>query len=190
MKNNTYLRLKPIVSSMMNNLFKPVVEYEEEIPSDSKIILAGNHISNLDPILLYANIKRQVHFLAKEELFKGITKPLMNSLECIKVNREGRGLESIKESVNLLNDDKCILIFPEGTTNKSDSLILPFKLGTIAIAKRSRSDIIPFAITGNYKLIKNDLKLKFGKRIKINDYNSYELSEKLEEDIKTLILKK
>ena len=56
-------------------------------------------------------------------------------------------------------------------------------------AKRSKSDIIPFSITGNYKLVKNNLRLSFGKRIKTSDYSSKELLEKLESDVKTLILK-
>ena len=57
------------------------------------------------------------------------------------------------------------------------------------IAKRSLSDIIPFAITGNYSLVKNNLHLSFGSRIKTNDYNSRELLEKIETDVKSLILK-
>ena len=98
-------------------------------------------------------------------------------------------MESIRETLVALEDGKCIGIFPEGTRNKTDNIILPFKLGTVVIAKRSKSDVIPFAITGKYKLIKNNLKITTGKRIKTCEYSSRELLEKIEEDVKTLIKK-
>jgi len=44
------------------------------IPSKGKIILAGNHTNNFDSVLLLATTKRQIHFLAKDELTKGIKK--------------------------------------------------------------------------------------------------------------------
>ena len=57
------------------------------------------------------------------------------------------------------------------------------------IAKRSKSNIIPFSITGDYKLIKNNLRINFGKVIKTNEMSSQKILEKLENDVKTLILK-
>ena len=186
---NLYLDLKPITDITMELLFKPIITYQEEISTNERIILAGNHISNFDPLLLARGVDRQIHFLAKAELFKGPLKFLMNNIESIPVKRDGNDIECLKRAIYYLNEEKCLGIFPEGTRNTTDNLILPFKLGTIMIAKRSKSDIIPFSITGNYKLVKNNLRLSFGKRIKTSDYSSKELLEKLESDVKTLILK-
>lgn len=188
MNNNTYDKLQGVVSKLMNTLFKPEIEYESEIPSD-KVIFAGNHTSNWDSLLLASTLNKPVHFLAKKELFKGLLKPILNSLECIPVNRDGHGMESIKTSVDYLNNNESILIFPEGKINQTENLVLPFKLGTVIIAKRSKSNIVPFSITGDYKLVKNNLKLTFGTPIKPDDYTSKELFDKLESDVKTLILK-
>ena len=74
--------------------------------------------------------------------------------------------------------------------NKTDDIILPFKLGTVAIAKRSKTNIVPFAISGKYRLIRNNLTLTIGKEIETDKYSSSELLEKLETDVKELILKK
>lgn len=186
---NLYLDLKSITDNLIDLLFKPTITYQEEIPTNERIILAGNHISNFDPLLLARGVDRQIHFLAKYQLFKGPLKFLMNNIESIPVKRDGNDIECLKRSIEYLKEEKCLGIFPEGTRNTTDNLILPFKLGTIMIAKRSKSDIIPFSITGDYKLVKHNLRLSFGKRIKTSDYSSKELLEKLESDVKTLILK-
>ena len=154
---NLYLDLKPITDNLIDLLFKPTITYQEEIPTNEKIILAGNHMSNFDPLLLARGVDRQIHFLAKYQLFKGPLKFLMNNIESIPVKRDGNDIESLKRAIDYLKEEKCLGIFPEGTHNKTDNLILPFKLGTIMIAKRSKSDIIPFSITGNYKLVKNNI---------------------------------
>ena len=114
----------------------------------------------------------------------------MESVESIPVKRNANDINCVRMAIDYLNQEKCVLIFPEGTTNKTDNILLPFKLGTVLIAKRSKAPIFPFAITGQYKLIKNNLKLKVGKRIDPNLYTSNELLEKIESDVKRLILKR
>ena len=55
---NLYLDLKPITDITMELLFKPIITYQEELPSNERIILAGNHISNFDPLLLARGVDR------------------------------------------------------------------------------------------------------------------------------------
>jgi len=186
---NLYQLLRPIVGWLMKKTFHPEIIYEEEIPKNDKIILAGNHIHLLDSVLLSMATDRNIYVLAKNELFKGPFRAFFNSLGCIPVDRSGNGLASIREALISLEEGKCIGIFPEGTRNKTDKIILPFKLGTVVIAKRSKTDIIPFSITGKYKLINNNLKLTIGKRICVKDYSTEDLLNKVEDDVKSLILK-
>lgn len=186
---NWYETLKPVVHKLMILLFHPEIK-GEKIKEEGNIILAGNHIHFLDAILLTMATDRQVYILAKEELFTGIKKVFFESMGCIPVDRSGKGMESIREALVALEEDKCIGIFAEGTRNKTDDIILPFKLGTVAIAKRSKTNIVPFAISGKYRLIRNNLTLTIGKEIETDKYSSSELLEKLETDVKELILKK
>lgn len=185
-----YRVLRPGAHKLMNFLYRPTIEKEEEIPKDEKIILAGNHIHLLDAVLLTMATDRHVYVLAKRELFTGPKRIFFEKMGCIPVDRSGHGLESIRDTLLALNDNKCIGIFPEGTRNQSDDIILPFKLGTVVIAKRGKSDIIPFAITGKYKLFRNDLHLSIGKRIKTSDYKTSELLDKVQDDVKYLIKKR
>ena len=168
MKKDLYQELRPFVSSLIKFIFNPTINYEEEIPEKENIILAGTHISNFDSLLVATAIKRKINFLAKEEIFKGIMNCFFQNLGCIPVKRDNHDISCLNKSKELLTNNHCIAIFPEGTINKSSDLILPFKLGTIFLAKRCKTDIIPFAITGKYRLIKNNLKICFGKRIKTN----------------------
>ena len=89
---NLYLDLKPITDNLIDLLFKPTITYQEEIPTNERIILAGNHMSNFDPLLLARGVDRQIHFLAKAELFKGPLKFLMNNIESIPVKRDGNDI--------------------------------------------------------------------------------------------------
>lgn len=189
---DTYSILQQVVSLFMKYSFNPKITFEEEIPEDEKILLVGNHTSNFDCLLLATAVYRKINFLAKSELFKGPLKKLMEEIDSIPVNRDGSDMKALTTAINFLKDDNCVLIFPEGTRSesyKTDKLILPFKVGTVMIAKRSHANIMPFSITGNYKLIKNNLHLSFGKIIKTDDYSSKELLEKVEDDVKKLILK-
>ena len=59
-----------------------------------------------------------------------------------------RSKESFENAINLLKEEKSIGIFPEGTRNKTDQLLLPLRKGTTLLAKKTNAKIIPFAITG------------------------------------------
>ena len=99
---NLYLDLKSITDNLIDLLFKPTITYQEEIPTNERIILAGNHISNFDPLLLARGIDRQIHFLAKNQLFKGPLKFLMNNIESIPVKRDGNDIECLKRAIDYL----------------------------------------------------------------------------------------
>lgn len=162
----------------------------EMINEKENIILAGNHVHFLDVILLNMITEREVYILLREEHFNGIKKWILEKLGCIPIKKNQNGLESIRDVLVSLEDGKCLGIFLEEINKKSDSIILPFKLGTVTIAKRSKTNIIPFAITGKYRLIKNDLTLTLGKEINVDRYFQDELLEKLDNDVKELILRK
>ena len=184
-----YTSLRPAAHGLMKLLYRPTITIDEEIPHEEKIILAGNHIHLLDAVLVSMATDRQIYFLAKKDVFKGPMKAIFKGFGCIPVDRDGKDFATLKESIDILNQDGCIGIFPEGTRNRTDDIILPFKLGTVVLAMRSKSDIIPFAITGDYKLFGSNLHLHVGKRINTKDYGAQELLNETEDRVKKLILK-
>ena len=66
-----YKVLRPIIKLLTNTFLRPTYVGLENIPKKGSIILAGTHTNNLDCFLLISSTKRSVHFLAKDELWKG-----------------------------------------------------------------------------------------------------------------------
>ena len=171
-----YRILRPIINILIKIVFRPTYIGKEYIPKKGKIVLAGNHTNNLDCLLLISSTKRTIHFLAKDELTKGIKKILFNNMGIIPVNRRIHDKNALAKAIDTLNKDKVIGIFPEGTINKTKDIIMPFKIGAVKMANDTNTPIIPFIITGKYKIFNNKLKIEFLNPIKykkIEDLTTY-----------------
>lgn len=164
-----YLIIRPIISTLFKLIYRPKIINSELIPKSGKIILAGNHTNNLDCVLLLSSTKRQIHFLAKDELMKGLKKVLFKNLGIIPVNRKIKDKSVIPISKKYLDNDLVIGIFPEGTTEKGCGYILPFKIGAVKLSFETDTYIVPFKITGTYKPFSKDLKIEFTKCFKANE---------------------
>ena len=158
---------KPLIYIYVNILLRPKVIGIEKIPSSKRVILAGNHKNNFDSVLLVGINKRVIHFLAKDSLVKGWKKLIFNHMGIIPVNRSIHDKNALSKAIELLNENKAIGIFPEGTTNKTKEIILPFKIGAVKMASITETEIIPFVITGEYNIFKNNLCIEFLDSIKV-----------------------
>ena len=83
-----YKILRPIITVLFKTLYRPKIVGSENIPKNGRIILAGNHTHNLDSAMLISSTKRNVHFLAKSELFVGLKKLFFSNMGLIPVNRK------------------------------------------------------------------------------------------------------
>ena len=79
-KNFMYRLLKPIYTILLKILFRPQIIGKENIPEDGALIFAGNHKHAVDPTMVMMSTNRVVHYIAKEELFKGIHGWLFNKI--------------------------------------------------------------------------------------------------------------
>lgn len=148
-------------------LLRPTYEGKENIPKKGKIILAGNHTSFFDCLLVAGATRRCVHYIAKAELMKGIGKYIFPGLGIIPIDRSTNGKQALVTAEEYLNDGKLIAIFPEGTINRTDDVMMPFKGGAVKIAADTDCEIVPFAITGKYRFFRKGVKIKFMPPIKI-----------------------
>ncbi len=178
-----YKILRPIITILFKTLYRPKIIGVENINKNGKLILAGNHTNNFDCALLISSTKRNIHFLAKIELFRGFKKILFSNMGLIPVYRNGKDHKALESAYKYLENNKVIGIFPEGTFGKGK--ILPFKIGAVKMAYETKSEIIPFSITGTYKLFSNDLKIVFGKPIKIKSSDL----EKENENLRNIVVK-
>lgn len=164
-----YKIVKPLVSFLIKFLFRPQVVGLENIPKEGRILLAGNHTKWLDPVMLVGVQKRQIHFLAKEELFHGKTKFIATGMGCVPVNRKIHDKNALQSAYQFLEKDLCIGIFPEGTINRTDDVIMPFKIGAVKACYTTNTKLVPFIITGKYKLFRKSLKVEFLEPLEIGE---------------------
>lgn len=162
-----YKTVKPLTTFLIKFLFRPQVVGVENIPKEGRILLAGNHTKWLDPVMLVAVTKRQVHFLAKEELYHGKAAFIVKGMGCVPVNRKIHDKNALQGAIDFLNKDLCIGIFPEGTINRTDDVIMPFKIGAVKACSETNTKLIPFVITGKYRLFRKGIKVEFLKPMKI-----------------------
>ncbi len=185
-ESRLYKIIRPIVKLFTKVFLRPKYVGLENIKNNGRIILAGNHTNILDCLLVMSSTKRHVHFLAKDELWKGPKKLIFDNLGLIPVNRRQKDHNALKKAEKYLDNDLVVGIFPEGTVSKAGDL-LPFKIGCVKMAKDTNSSIIPFVITGKYKLFSQDLKITFGKQLKIKNDNLEEENIKLRDEILKMI---
>ena len=159
-KNYLYDILKVIYTFLLKLLFKPTIYGKENIPKEGPIIFVGNHINALDPVMVMSSTDRTIHYMAKQEIFKGLHGLIFKKIGLIPVNRSRSNPLAVIEAEKILNSGGAIGIFPEGTRNRTQNDLLPFKKGAVIIAQRTNSKIVPFAIRGKYKLFRKNVVLE------------------------------
>ncbi len=125
----------------------------ENIPETGAVILASNHISYADPPAVGSGMRRQVHFMAKEELFKTpVLGFLVRKVGSFPVRRGTADRKALKRAVELLGDGKVVCLFPEGTRSLDGRLQDP-ELGIGLVALKSGAPVVPVAVIGTNKLL-------------------------------------
>lgn len=117
------------------------------VPQNGKVILCCNHASMTDPVRLAFGQRRQVYFMAKEELFRNrFVSAVISSLGAFPVVR-GRGDKgAITAAQQHLNNGHVLGLFIEGTRSKDGNLLRP-KSGAVMLAKSCDAPILPCCIT-------------------------------------------
>lgn len=127
----------------MNILYPTFLKNKKKIPK-GRVILVSNHLSNVDPLLMAHKLWRKQHIMAKKQLFKGLTLPLMKAMQAIPTDRDNVELSTIKSCLKVLKDDKILTIFPEGTRKKDKSVdLLPIKDGAGIFSVKVNAPIVP-----------------------------------------------
>lgn len=154
--------------------------------AEGKLIICSNHINLMDPFTLALGFrKNHIYFVSKKELFDNkFLAYFMNKLGAFPIDREGIDLKAVKKSVKVLNEDKYLGIFPEGTRVKEVKKE-NIKNGIGYIALKANADILPLEIVNGYRLF-GRMRLDFKPVIKINDYKDLDKRQaydKIAEDV-------
>lgn len=184
-KNNIgYQILKAPLALLFKTYYKPTIINANVIPKEGPILIVGNHKHLFDQCLPIISTKRTIHYMAKKEYFDSWkTRWFFKFVGCIPVDRSKKDDSAKKSAIEVLENNGAIGIFPEGTRNKTNEFLLPFKFGTVSLAKKTNATIIPFGITGDYIKNNNNLTVRFGEPFKVNNMSLEEANEKLRNEV-------
>lgn len=182
-----YKLFKPFLSPLFKLYYNPKIINSKVIPKDGNILIVGNHKHVFDQCSIIISTKRIIHFMAKKEYFEGKLAWFFKITGCISVDRNTHDGKAKNIAIKVLKNGGAIGLFPEGTRNKTNNkLLLDFKYGTVSMANKTNSIIIPYAITGDYKFRSKNLMIRFGTPFKAND-NLELANKKLYEEIEKLM---
>ena len=105
----------------------------------------------------------------KKEYFDGKFAWFFKLAGCIPVDRSIHDDKAKAAALEVLELDGAVGLFPEGTRNKTDDLLLlPFKFGTVSMAQKTGATIVPCALTGDYTFRSKNLMFRVGKPFKVD----------------------
>ncbi len=176
----TYARCPRLTGYVSKDSMKKVVIGEENVPTDRPVLYIGNHKSFFDIVITYARCPRLTGYVSKDSMKKVPLLSLwMKRLHCLFLNREDvkEGLKTILAGIENIKNGISMCIFPEGTRNTTDELLLPFKEGSFKMAEKTGCPIIPMALTNSADIFENHLPkiksthviLQYGKPIYPNE---------------------
>ena len=143
------------------------VEGLENIPKDGAFLLASNHLSFLDPPALGCRMPRNLHYFARDSLFKGPLGMLIRALNSIPVNRSQLDLATLRTVLKVLKDGHPLLVFPEGTRSEDGSLG-EGKKGVGMLVAKSQVPVLPARIFGSYEILGKGKSLpRIGRKLRV-----------------------
>jgi 1-acyl-sn-glycerol-3-phosphate acyltransferase len=163
-----YKAARIVVGNAYKILFRIRAKGLENIPKDGGVILCANHTSYSDVPILGMLSPRDVHFLAKEELFKKrFFSKLFKKLGAISVNREKPGMDTLKQVVKLLKNGGTLGIFMQGG-RRSEGDADDYKAGVALFAIKGQVPVVPVNIKSKFRLF-SKVYVNFGKPISFEE---------------------
>ncbi len=142
----------PAVTAFFQIFSRWQVNGRENVPGEGPFIIVANHTTMFDPPLLTVSLRRQVTFMAKEELFRSkAVSSLISQLGAFPVRRGKVDRATIRAAESVLADGNVLGLFPEGSRSE-DGQLQKAKVGPVVIAQRCRVPILPVGVVGTRDL--------------------------------------
>jgi 1-acyl-sn-glycerol-3-phosphate acyltransferase len=154
-----------VIRPLMRTWFRMRVEGAGHLPSNGPVILAANHRSNVDPVLLGAAVRRPVAYMAKVELFVGPLGWILRLIGQFPVQRGGIDREALRRTSAVLARGGVLGLFPEGT--RGDGSFSSVHPGLAYIVLRERCPVLPVAIFGTQRVRRRFGWLPFASPVRI-----------------------
>ena len=170
MFRNIFYKITQIFFRIILIIYNRVsVKWEAPLPESGRYIVAANHCSNLDPLVIGANFPRQLKYLSKSELFHnfflGGAIRMLGGVPVIQEDRNAAA-SALKALLNLLQEGNSVILFPEGSRSP-DGKLKPLEGGTALISIKSGVPIIPAYVTGSFEAMPSGAKWVKPKKIRL-----------------------
>ncbi|MDR4505324.1 MAG: 1-acyl-sn-glycerol-3-phosphate acyltransferase [Candidatus Scalindua sp.] len=143
----------------------------ENIPDSGPVVIAPNHVSFYDPILVGIGIKRDLRYMAWERLFSiPVLKGIIRFFGAFPVNITKFDKAAYVNALKALSEGEALVIFPEGGRS-ADGKMKDCKLGFARIACKTKAPIIPVTIVGAYEAWPRQRKLPRPRQILVYYHN-------------------
>lgn len=144
------------------------IEGFENFPQQGPVIIACNHVSLWDPIVVGCALDRQIFFMAKEELFSNsVFGKVLIKLGAFPVKR-GRGdISAIRKSLAVLKEGHVLGLFPEGTRSLTGEIQEALS-GIVLIMEKTKAPIVPVKVYNTKNLItqkQGKIRVKVGEAV-------------------------
>jgi 1-acyl-sn-glycerol-3-phosphate acyltransferase len=156
----------------------------EHVPKTGPVILASNHSSFLDPMLVGAGLHREINYLARENLFRfPVLGWILHRWQAVPVNREGGGAKGLKAILDRLLAGGAIILFPEGTRS-ADGNLQPARSGVGLTVIKSTAPVVPVRVFGTFQAYSRHMRLPRPCRVSVK-YGEPMLFERLRLEAKS-----
>jgi 1-acyl-sn-glycerol-3-phosphate acyltransferase len=154
-----YTVLHSVVPPVLRAVWRPVVEGTENVPRTGGVLLASNHLSFVDSVVIPVVAPRKVVFLAKAEYFTGtgfkgrLSKAWFEGLGMVPVDRSDTksAIDSLDIALDVLRRGEAFGLYPEGTRSR-DGRLYRGRTGVAQLALVSGAPIVPVGLIGTERL--------------------------------------
>ena len=153
-------------------------------------VIAANHASFFDPPVISVSCPEEVHFLAREPLFRvPILGKIIRSLNSHPVARDASDAHTFRSLIQLLQSGKKVILFPEGSRTL-DGQMQPLEKGLAFLVYKAQCGIVPVYVSGTYKAWRRGsrfprpfgrIRCVFGSPIEWDEFEGMEKREAMEQ---------
>jgi 1-acyl-sn-glycerol-3-phosphate acyltransferase len=147
-----YTGVKILAWSSFHSYFRLRTFGVEEAPRRGPLLVASNHVSGLDPIIIGVGLRQRVYFLARETLLRGFWGWLMQVAGARPIRRDSADRTAIGLALELLGRGDTVVMFPEGTRSRTGE-VQEVRHGIGMIAARANCPVLPVYIAGARELL-------------------------------------
>lgn len=166
--------------------YKIKVKGMENIPDEGAVI-ASNHVSNFDALVLVTTHKKKITFLSKAELFESFWgKWFFTNTGMIPVKRGAADVSAVKKSIQILKEGGLLGIFVEGTRIKGEESSQA-KSGVAMLSTKAKKPVVPVFIKGNYKTF-STITITYGKPIDLSKVKEGKLTTDDYKELSNMVL--